>query len=100
MNTTSYLENLKRFAEERHAERARSRPVPPRLLVDRVREWHAGQPNERRNKPWTMAELVAELGAAPHELGPVLHKLGWKRKRSWRPGFPFGRYWQPPVDTD
>ena len=91
----TYMENLKRWAAERHAATAAARAHNARPLDTKIREWWAGLPPEQRRPQISMAELVAEFNCAPGSIGTALHRLGWARRRSWRNGGSYARFWVP-----
>jgi hypothetical protein len=92
-----YLQNLKRAASERQAATSALRAAKGRPLHERIAEYFQGQQSDSLTRSWTMAELTALFRAPAQRIGPALHTLGWKRKRSWRAGSPYGRFWEPPC---
>lgn len=65
-----------------------------------IKKWWEQMPDVQREPYYTMRWLVDTLGYAPSIIGPVLCQLGWKRGRSWRKDFPFGRTWVPPTQNN
>ena len=97
MTALSYIEKLRRMTAERQAQRAKCRPSPPRPLEERIQDWMDSSQQADSQETYTMAELVALYCASANVIGPALHKLGWRRRRSWRSDGPYGRHWLPPV---
>lgn len=89
-----YIENLKRWAAERHAATAAQRARNARSLEEKIREWFAALPPEEQRRNYLMSELVETFNAAPGRIGVALHRLRWQRARRWGEGV-YSRYWIP-----
>ncbi|MDD2309680.1 MAG: hypothetical protein PHH91_08885 [Desulfuromonadaceae bacterium] len=64
-----------------------------------IKKWWDELPDVQREPYYTMRWLVDTLGYAPSVIGVALAQLEWKRGRSWRKNFPFGRTWVPPTQN-
>ena len=93
----SYLSDLRIRAAEKNAAFALAKSE--NRLINRVARWYGALPKSARKAAYSIRELANEFRAARGELGPVLHQLGWKRKRRWTGGGPYERYWVPPMLT-
>jgi hypothetical protein len=92
---STYLEGLKRLAVEHRARQTAKQLERSRSLEDRIRHWYEDLPPQERRTRYTMNQLVLLFGTAPGLIGAALHRLGWRRKRNWRTGGPYDRYWDP-----
>lgn len=90
-----YIENLKLWASERRAVAAAERAHNARPLDVKIRDWYTALPFQERRTHYAMDELVLIFNAAPGRIGTALHRLGWKRRRSWREGASYARFWVP-----
>ncbi|MHA1540340.1 MAG: hypothetical protein ACTSXQ_07680 [Alphaproteobacteria bacterium] len=80
------------------AERTRKHRAEKNKPLDvKIYEWHAALPIQERQERYTMEELKELFPVAPSRIGGALHKLGWQRKRNWKGGGSYGRYWMPPT---
>ncbi len=114
----SYLRELREIADEYHStiklrnftktvdklkeERTLARRNKP--LTEQISELMLTLPPQLRDRPWSMAELVARLTGKyrdrPHtqHVGMALRQLGWRRERRWGRGYDGVRVWSPPMD--
>jgi len=89
----AYIRMLRERSAERRAATAAERAHNARPLENKIQEHFAALPPEERRTHYTMDELVLIFNAAPGRIGTALHRLGWKRRRSWREGQSYARFW-------
>ena len=108
-----YRERLRQEAgRQRRAHEARNRKHSrdPRLqcetpLTLQIEALMRSLPPAQRNRPWSMAELVARLhgrynpNPCAGEVARALRVLGWTRRRDWRNCGEGRRIWSPPGET-
>lgn len=93
-----YIRELRQGTADRLAAAAALRAHNARPLEKKIQDWYAAlSPHERRAQ-YTMDELVLIFSAAPGRIGTALHRVGWERRRSFRGGGSYARYWLPSVD--
>jgi len=81
----------------REMEAEREQAEPDKLdLRQRFINWYDSLPEVARDRPFSMAEVEAELGTQGKYLSPILLRLGWQRKRRWSSSGQSNRYWVPP----
>lgn len=90
---STYIEGVRKWVAERHAQRAAERAYNARPLEVKIRDYFAALPPHQRRTQYTMAELVLLFNAAPGRIGTALHQLGWERRRRWSGSGSYGRYW-------
>jgi hypothetical protein len=93
---TTYLEGLKRRAAELQERQTAAQLERSRSLEFRIKDWYENLPGRERQTRYTMSQLVLLFGTAPGLIGAALHGLNWQRKRNWRAGGSYGRFWTPP----
>jgi len=104
----TYLEQLQQYADEQNRLKAEAKTTTERKqkkqtkpLTDQISELMRTVPPQLRNRPWSMAELVARLDGKyrdrPHaqHVGEALVRLGWKRVRIYHDGAEGHRVWLP-----
>lgn len=70
-------------------------------LTEQIEELMLSIPSSLRTRPWSMAELTAQLQGKyrdrphPQLVGAALRKLGWSRVRLYGNGFDGVRVWMP-----
>lgn len=90
--TSAYVRSLDRSLEDEAVPQKHTRPD----LKQRFVLWFASVPDISRVRPYSMIELERALGTQGRFLSPVLHALGWTRRRNWSSTGPNCRYWMPP----
>ena len=91
-----YIRELRQGTAIRLAAAAAIRAHNARPLEVKIQDYFAALPPEERRSHYTMDELVLIFKVAPGRIGKALHMLGWQRRRSWREGASYGRFWVPP----
>lgn len=105
-----YREQLRQEAEQQrraHEARNRRHPRDPRLqcetpLPEQIEALMRSLPPAQRNRPWSMAELVARLhgrynpNPCAGEVGRALRALGWTTQRDWSNRGAGRRVWLSP----
>jgi hypothetical protein len=91
----AYIKMLQKYAA------ATSRPPQPLSLRQKFLDWFHSLPEFTRNRPFSMSEFETALKTQGRYIGPVLHGLGWRRKRFWGGTTgPYRRAWVPPQRSD
>jgi hypothetical protein len=90
-----YIRELRQGTAERLAAAAAIRAHAARPLDQKIQEWFAALPPEERRAQYKMSELVLIFNVASSRIGTALHRLGWQRRRSWREGASYSRFWVP-----
>lgn len=98
METSNYIESFHeqlKKARKEVFERDQSRP---RLgtISDRVNYWWEGLEASAKHLEYPISFISDRVGVAPPQLGPVLHSLGWCRRRRWQTNRPHSRVWFKP----
>lgn len=90
---SAYIRSLQRGFE---AEAAPQQQLSKSDLKQRFLDWFDSVPEISRARPYSMVELERALNTQGRFLSPVLHALGWERRRKWSSTGQSPRYWMPP----
>ncbi|GGD61724.1 hypothetical protein GCM10010990_09000 [Croceicoccus mobilis] len=90
--SSAYVRSLKRGLEAQERTEQTLKPDLRQRFID----WFATVPEVSRNRAYGMVELESALGTQGRFLSPVLHELGWERRRKWSGSGQSPRYWVPP----
>ena len=93
-------QHQERLAVEKNKQKPNTlRPVKP--IDVQITEFMASLPPAQRDRPWSMAELVARLAGRyrdrphPQMIGAALRTLGWSTVRDYSTAGGGRRYWIP-----
>jgi len=90
---STYIETLRGQVAETLAARRTLGEMDP--FAAKIRRWYLALPAAERRAIYTMDDLKQIFPTSTGRIGRALHQLGWTRRRSWRTGQPFSRYWVP-----
>lgn len=109
---SAYIAQLRRDVEEQNriqqlqteAKTVKLRQQEKRVkpLAEQIENLMRTIPQQLRDRPWSMAELVSRLQGKyrdrPHtqHVGIALRQLQWKRLRLYSKGYDGARLWVPP----
>ena len=97
-NPEGYIQRLERLRRERLE--LDQKKAPSISLKDQIQKWWDKLPAEERQQHYRMEFFAEKFSPVFRLIGPVLHDLGWERKRVWAPNRPHHRVWCPPVRSD
>ena len=69
----------------------------PNTLKEEIQAWWEVESAGAPAKVYNMEFFEYMWGPRANAIGPVLHSLGFTRRRSWKQGKSFSRYWIPPT---
>lgn len=94
-----WLEDVKQHSIERSTLQTNTEDEEFKPLDVKIHEWWTALPESEQYKPFSMSEFIDQFKASGSKIGPVLHHLGWERKRYWGKGS-HANYWFHPIVID
>jgi tRNA(Ile)-lysidine synthase TilS/MesJ len=110
----SYIDGLYKHLEKVEKEREQAKesaaaelqtsmqpPVKP--LEQQIVEFFRSLSNTQISRPWSLREITLQLEGKyrdrphPQQVGEILRKLGWQRRRLYGAEWAGKRYWFPPA---
>ena len=92
---SAYITAIKTHTTNIHSVLVENTVSPQSTLQTAITQWYESLSPTVRQQRFYMTDLCAIFNAQPEEIGQVLRKLGWSRKREWTTASN-RRYWVGP----